>query len=71
MDLYFQGMAWANRGVNPDYFGKARTYFERALALDPGNVDALVGTASSRRAAWCLASWPTTAPRASRRPKRL
>ena len=45
MDLYFQGIAWANRGVNPDYFGKARTYFERALVLDPANVDALVGQA--------------------------
>ena len=43
MDLYFQGMAWANKGVNPEYFAKARACFERALALDPANVDALVG----------------------------
>jgi TolB-like protein/class 3 adenylate cyclase/Flp pilus assembly protein TadD len=43
MDLYFQGMAWANKGVNPEYFAKARACFERALALDAANVDALVG----------------------------
>ena len=45
MELYFQGMAWANKGVNPEYFGKARTYFERALVLDPANIDAMVGQA--------------------------
>jgi TolB-like protein/class 3 adenylate cyclase len=45
MDLYFQGAAWANKGLNPQYFAKARTFFERALALDPDNVDALVGQA--------------------------
>ena len=45
MDLYFQGMAWANKGVNPEYFAKARACFERALALDPANVDGLVGQA--------------------------
>ena len=43
MDLYFQGMAWANKGVNPEYFAKARPCFERALALDPANVNAMVG----------------------------
>jgi TolB-like protein len=43
MDLYFQGMAWVNRGVTPEYMAKARGFFERAWALDPVNVDALVG----------------------------
>jgi TolB-like protein/Tfp pilus assembly protein PilF len=45
IDLYFQGMAWINRGSSPDHIEKARGYFERALALDPDNVDALVGWA--------------------------
>lgn len=45
MDLYFQGMAWANKGYSPENMARARGYFERALALDPGNLEALVGTA--------------------------
>jgi TolB-like protein/cytochrome c-type biogenesis protein CcmH/NrfG len=43
MDLYFQGMEWFNRGVNRENMDHARDFFERALALDPGNVDALIG----------------------------
>ena len=43
MDLYFQGMAWFNRGTNLENMDQARGFFERALALDPGNVDALLG----------------------------
>jgi TolB-like protein/class 3 adenylate cyclase/Tfp pilus assembly protein PilF len=45
MDLYFQGMACANKGLNPEYMAQARGFFERALALDPGNTEALVGIA--------------------------
>jgi TolB-like protein/class 3 adenylate cyclase len=45
MDLYFQGMSAYNRGLNPSHLLEARTLFERALALDPGNVDAIVGAA--------------------------
>ena len=45
MDLYFQGMASVNKGVTPEYLTQARRYFEQALALDAGNIDALVGTA--------------------------
>jgi TolB-like protein/class 3 adenylate cyclase/tetratricopeptide (TPR) repeat protein len=47
MDLYFQGMAWLNKGRNPDDNARARGFFERALALDPGNLDALLGTATA------------------------
>jgi tetratricopeptide (TPR) repeat protein len=43
MDLYFQGMAWLNKGRNPDDLARARGFFERALALDPGNLDASLG----------------------------
>lgn len=45
MDLYFQGVACVHRGSTPEYLGQARGFFERALALDPGNTQALVGTA--------------------------
>jgi tetratricopeptide (TPR) repeat protein len=43
MDLYFQGEAWVNRGVTFESMSKARSFFERALALDPANVEALAG----------------------------
>ena len=43
LDLYFQGEAWVNRGVTFESLSKARSFFERALALDPANVDALAG----------------------------
>jgi tetratricopeptide (TPR) repeat protein len=43
MDLYFRGMEWMNRGTNRENMDRARGFFERALALDPGNVDALLG----------------------------
>jgi tetratricopeptide (TPR) repeat protein len=42
---YFQGMAWVNKGSSPSYLARARSFFERALALDAGNVEALVGRA--------------------------
>src|SRR5277367_2242027 len=45
MDLYFQGMAWFNKGRNPADTARARDFFERALALDPDNFDAVVGRA--------------------------
>ena len=43
MDLYFQGRAYANKGVTPENMAQARNFFERCLALDPGNIEALVG----------------------------
>src|SRR5258708_3039605 len=45
MDLYFQGMAWFNKGLTPDYLSRAENYFEKALSLDAANVEALVGIA--------------------------
>jgi TolB-like protein/class 3 adenylate cyclase/Tfp pilus assembly protein PilF len=45
MDLYFQGLAWFNKGATPDNVAQARSFFDRALTADPGNVDALIGSA--------------------------
>ncbi len=47
MDLYFQGLAWLNKGRTPENVAQARGFFDRALAVDPNNVDALVGSASA------------------------
>jgi TolB-like protein/class 3 adenylate cyclase/Flp pilus assembly protein TadD len=46
MDFYFQGMAWFNRGPTPEHVAQAVGFFERALALDPKNIEALVGIAN-------------------------
>lgn len=46
MDLYFQGMACWNKGLTPEYMAQAQDFFERALALDPENIDAQVGMAT-------------------------
>ena len=70
MDLYFQGMAWLNKGVTPEYLAQARGFFDRALALDPGNIEALVGTARVEMCIWAPTFLPTTGPRISRRPRR-
>ncbi len=45
MDLYFQGMANVHRGSDPANLSQARNYFEQALGLDSGNVEAMVGVA--------------------------
>jgi TolB-like protein/Flp pilus assembly protein TadD len=44
-DLCFQGAAWLNMGRAAETMARARVFYERALALEPGNVEALVGTA--------------------------
>ena len=41
-DFLFQGLAWHNKGPTSENLSHAGGFFERALALDPGNVDALV-----------------------------
>jgi TolB-like protein/class 3 adenylate cyclase/Flp pilus assembly protein TadD len=45
MDLYFQGLAWFYRGLTPINMAQARSFCERALSVDPDNVDALVESA--------------------------
>jgi len=45
MDLYFQGRACINKGVAPVFLAQARDFFMRALALDPGNIEAAVAAA--------------------------
>ena len=42
MDLYFQGKALMYKGWSPEYLVQARGMFERALALDPKNIEAMV-----------------------------
>ena len=42
IDLLFQGVACANRGTTLEVLQQARGYFERALTLDPDNLDALL-----------------------------
>jgi len=43
MDLYFQGMAWLNKGGTIKHVASGRGFLERALDLDPDNVEALIG----------------------------
>ena len=45
MDLYFQGLSWFYKGLTPDNVGRARSFCELALSVDPDNVDALIGSA--------------------------
>ena len=60
LDLYFQGMARWNKRWTPASMTQARSFFERALELDPDNVDALVGIAmvDSAAAGFFLADDP-------------
>ena len=46
LDLYFQGMARWNKRWTTASMTEARGFFERALQLDPDNVEALVGIAA-------------------------
>jgi TolB-like protein/class 3 adenylate cyclase/Tfp pilus assembly protein PilF len=46
LDLYFQGMARWNKSWTPEHMSQARGFFERALELDPDNIEALVGIAA-------------------------
>jgi tetratricopeptide (TPR) repeat protein len=39
-------MAWYHRGLTPDHLVRARRFFDQAMALDPGNIEAMVGLAA-------------------------
>ena len=43
IDFYFQGMAWVNKGLRPDWLEQARICFEKARAIDDTNLEALIG----------------------------
>jgi TolB-like protein len=47
IDLCFQGRHSLNKGLTSEHLAQARHFFERALALDRDNVDALVGLATT------------------------
>jgi TolB-like protein len=42
MDWVFQGASWFNKGLTPHNLIRARSFFEKAIALDPENVEAMV-----------------------------
>jgi TolB-like protein len=46
MDLYFQGRAWLMKRISLECVRQARSFFERSLELDPGNVEAMIGLAN-------------------------
>jgi TolB-like protein/Flp pilus assembly protein TadD len=46
LELVFQGFACVYHGPTPEHLTQARGFFERALAIDPRNVGALIGMAS-------------------------
>jgi TolB-like protein/class 3 adenylate cyclase/Flp pilus assembly protein TadD len=46
MDLEFQGKACLYKGATPEHLTQARGFFERALELDPRNVEAMIGVAN-------------------------
>jgi tetratricopeptide (TPR) repeat protein len=54
MDLNFQGLAWLNKGMTPANVAQARSFFDRALAADPDNASALIGSASTDAVAGVL-----------------
>jgi TolB-like protein/class 3 adenylate cyclase len=63
MDHYFQGLAWFNKGRTPDNVAQARGFFDRALVADPGNVEALIGSARAdlNEGAFLFVTDPTAA----------
>jgi TolB-like protein/class 3 adenylate cyclase len=64
MDLYFQGAAWLHKGMTVESMAQARGFFERALALDSGSIEALVDMAT-------IDAWSVVAIKAYDRAPRL
>ncbi len=54
LDLYFQGLAWVNRGLTTSNLTRAVAAFASALEIDPGNVDAMYGVAGANLALGAL-----------------
>jgi TolB-like protein/class 3 adenylate cyclase len=46
-DLYLQGMAWLDKDPRPVNVAQSRAFFARALAIEPDNVGALIGSAGA------------------------
>ena len=69
MDLYFQGQAWYNKGLNCENLAQARSFFERALALDPDNLSALTASVKCRSDFRRSTIWSMIVRSASRRSK--
>jgi tetratricopeptide (TPR) repeat protein len=63
MDLYFQSLAWHNKGLTPDNVAQAQSFFDRALSADPDNLDALIESARAdlRAGAFLFLSDPMSA----------
>ena len=56
------GLAWFYKGLTPDNMAQAgEDFFDRALSIDPDNVDALIGSAAADVVAG--ASWSVTDPK--------
>ena len=69
MDLSFQGSSCWNKGMTAEHMAQARGFFERALTLDPGNIEALVGIAAVDAGKWCVPYRQRPMTRALRRLK--
>jgi TolB-like protein/class 3 adenylate cyclase len=50
-DLVFQGLACSYKGWTPEHLTQGRGFFERAIALDPENISAMLGIAGIHVAA--------------------
>ena len=49
MDLYFRGWLGSAKGLTPDHVARARSFYDRALAVDPDNVKERLWIGGGRR----------------------